>query len=259
MREAAGTAAGASRTTPGWTEARRGLLLAVAAGVFLAFTGAFGSGEAPWLKRFGYWLALMLAGGGLGAAVSRLVIGRGWLERSEWLQGGAIVALISAPLTLFAWSFTRWMFGTAYGSGSALWFAAPVLVISAIMTALNYLVSRTPPETHAAAVGAPSARFLERLPPKLRGARVHAVEAEDHYLRIHTSRGSDLILLRLGDAIVELEGIEGAQTHRSWWVAREAVESAARADGRAVLTLAGGVQAPVSRTYAKALREAGWF
>ena len=65
--------------------------------------------------------------------------------------------------------------------------------------------------------------------------------------------------MRLSDAVAELEGIEGAQTHRSWWVARTAVEGAQRGDGRATLSLKGGVEAPVSRAYAKALREAGWF
>src|SRR5690606_2357246 len=103
------------------------------------------------------------------------------------------------------------------------------------------------------------ARFLERLPPKLRGARLIAVQAEDHYLRLHTDRGSDLILMRLADALIELEGLEGAQTHRSWWVAKGAVASVARGDGRAALTLENSAVAPVSRRYAKALREAGWW
>jgi DNA-binding LytR/AlgR family response regulator len=85
------------------------------------------------------------------------------------------------------------------------------------------------------------------------------VEAQDHYLRLHTSKGQDLILMRLSDAIAELDGIEGARTHRSWWVARGAVVSAERAEGRATLTLTDGAQAPVSRSYVKPLREAGWF
>ncbi|MBU3970468.1 MAG: LytTR family transcriptional regulator DNA-binding domain-containing protein, partial [Alphaproteobacteria bacterium] len=83
--------------------------------------------------------------------------------------------------------------------------------------------------------------------------------SEDHYLRIHTDRGSDLILMRLSDALVELEGLEGAQTHRSWWVAKDAVRGVSRGDGRATLTLEGGIAAPVSRRYAKALRETGWY
>ncbi len=34
---------------------------------------------------------------------------------------------------------------------------------------------------------------------------------------------------------------------------------AARGDGRATLTLDGGLTAPVSRRYARTLREAGWY
>jgi DNA-binding LytR/AlgR family response regulator len=85
------------------------------------------------------------------------------------------------------------------------------------------------------------------------------VEAEDHYLRLHTSLGQDLILMRLGDAVTELEGIEGARTHRSWWVARDAVSRVEREDGRVRLVLVDGASAPVSRAYIKALRAAGWF
>jgi DNA-binding LytR/AlgR family response regulator len=85
------------------------------------------------------------------------------------------------------------------------------------------------------------------------------VEAEDHYLRLHTSLGQDLILMRLSDAVAELEGLEGAQTHRSWWVAKGAVTGTERLDGRAVLTLKDGAEVPVSRGFARELRAAGWF
>jgi DNA-binding LytR/AlgR family response regulator len=65
--------------------------------------------------------------------------------------------------------------------------------------------------------------------------------------------------MRLADAIGELEGIEGAQVHRSWWIARDAITEAERGDGRATLTLKDGVTVPVSRTYARILRENGWI
>jgi DNA-binding LytR/AlgR family response regulator len=42
-------------------------------------------------------------------------------------------------------------------------------------------------------------------------------------------------------------------------VAREAVTGVKRGDGRATLTLKGGLEVPVSRTHASALREAGWY
>jgi DNA-binding LytR/AlgR family response regulator len=130
---------------------------------------------------------------------------------------------------------------------------------SLLMTGLAFLIRRHPTQTHAAAPDAPPPKFLARLPAKLQGAELYAVEAEDHYLRLHTSKGQDLILMRLGDAIDELEGLEGARTHRSWWVARAAVTGTERLDGRAVLTLKDGAEVPVSRGFAKALRSAGWF
>jgi DNA-binding LytR/AlgR family response regulator len=145
-------------------------------------------------------------------------------------------------------------------------FVLPVAVLAVAMTTLNYALQREPRVTHAAPASvlpdtgpvAPP-RFDARLPTHLRGAAIHAVSAEDHYLRVHTDRGETLILMRLADAVAELEGVEGAQTHRSWWVARDAILDARRGEGRATLRLRGGTEAPVSRTYARSLREAGWF
>lgn len=237
----------------------RGLLVAALGGLFMSAVGAFGSAEAPPILRTFYWVLVMTSGGLLGGIIAEVFLDRGWFDDRRWLQVLAMTAAMTAPLTVVVWALTALTFGDPWRVERMLVFLPAVAIVSLAMTALNFLIEREPPATHAAAPGAPPVRFLERLPFKLKGAELYAVEAEDHYLRLHTSRGSDLILLRLTDAVAELEGIEGAQTHRSWWVARAAVQAADRADGRATLTLPGGVQAPVSRTYAKALREAGWF
>ena len=63
----------------------------------------------------------------------------------------------------------------------------------------------------------------------------------------------------LAEALFELEGVEGAQVHRSWWVARAAIAQARRGEGRATLTLKDGSKVPVSRTYARRLRERSWL
>jgi DNA-binding LytR/AlgR family response regulator len=140
-----------------------------------------------------------------------------------------------------------------------VYYLGPVAMVSLVMTGIGYISDRRPRETHALPGAAAPPRFLERLPMKLKGAELYAVEAEDHYLRIHTDRGSDLILMRLSDAVSELEGIEGAQTHRSWWVAKDAVMEVSRGDGRATLVLRNGARAPVSRSFARTLRAEGWY
>ena len=82
---------------------------------------------------------------------------------------------------------------------------------------------------------------------------------EDHYVRAHTRRGSDLILIPLKDAIAELGEVEGMQVHRSWWVARAAV-AAPVANGRNLfLRLTNDMQVPVSRASVAKLKLAGWI
>ncbi|ALL15371.1 histidine kinase [Caulobacter henricii] len=250
----------ASRTALTTAEAKRGFGVSACAGLFLALIGPFGSDQAPMLVRLPYWIGLCVAGAVVGTGVSHLVDRDGRAESRPVLYGSLVAIGITLPFTGVVWLVTELAFHAGTPRLPALpIYLGPVFTITAAMTALNFLVQRKPPETHAGPAGAPAPRFLERLPPRLRGAQLFAVAAEDHYLRLYTSRGEDLILLRLSDAVAELEGIEGAQTHRSWWVAKAAVQEARRTDGRAILTLPGGVEAPVSRAYARALREAGWF
>ena len=240
-------------------EARRGVLVSAVAGLFLALMGAFGTHVVPFGTRVAYWVGLCVAGAVVGTAVSRLIGQDGRADERPWLYGALTVLGVTLPFTGVVWLVSELTFHGHMRPRALPFYLVPVFIVSVAMKALNFLVQRRPLETHAAPAGGPAPRFMDRLPAKLRGAELHAVQAEDHYLRLHTSRGQDLILMRLSDAVAELEGIEGAQTHRSWWVARAAVEDARRGDGRATLRLKDGTEAPVSRAYAKALREAGWF
>lgn len=239
----------------------RGLSVALLGGLVLALTGTFMVGDNSLWLRLAYWLPIMTVGALWGHLCSRLV--EGWIDMDArpWLTVLALTVVISGPLTLMVWAATGLMFtGRLYPLSTLPNMAFAVVVITATVSMINvFLAKAQPVQTHAAASGAPPARFPDRLPMKLRGARIRAVQAEDHYLRIHTDRGSDLVLMRFSDALDELEGLEGAQTHRSWWVARDAVQAVSRGDGRATLTLEGGLNAPVSRRYAKALRDAGWY
>jgi hypothetical protein len=237
-------------------ETARGLGIAAAAGVFLALTNAFGATTDLWL-RLVYWVVLMIVAGLWAEVCMRTVRRLPGMEASLPARFVVSVLAIGLPVTLVVWGVTGWIFyGQAYGFDMLPGLVWRVLLITAGMTAIGMALEQ---KTVTTGAGEGPPRFLERLPPRLRGAVIHAVQAEDHYLRIHTDRGSDLILMRLSDAVAELEGLEGARTHRSWWVARDAVQDVKRGDGRATLTLEGGLTVPVSRRHARALREAGWY
>jgi len=259
LRERRSIAVHASRAAAWLKGDGRGWLIALAAGLFLAFSGAFGTSEAPVATRLVFWLGLMLAGSLLGMSLAAASERFGLFEQRPVVTALVIALVMTPPTSVVVWWAVSLAFAVPLTWRSYVSLLPSVLLVAAAMTMLNVLANRRPRETHAAVEGEGPPRFLERLPLKLRGAELYAVSAEDHYLRLHTSRGSDLILMRLSDAVAELEGIEGARTHRSWWVAKDAVVDAASGDGRAVLKLRNGVEAPVSRTYARALRQARWW
>lgn len=101
--------------------------------------------------------------------------------------------------------------------------------------------------------------LLRRMPEHL-GSDLICLMKEDHYLRIHTDRGDCLIRLRMSDAMLELEGVQGLQTHRSWWVADAAVVRAERRPGGgADAILTNGLTAPIARSRLAEAQAAGWF
>ena len=235
----------------------RGVAVSLIAAAFLTLSGAFGSGEAAMGISFVYWVGLLLVGYVWGSFVARLVLRASWAPQSLALQTVLIAALLAIPYSAVVGYASQLAFGATFELSDMPMLLVSVFVVSLAMTAINVLIETRRSAVTNAAPAPP--KFLERLPLKLRGGEVWAVEAEDHYLRLHTSKGQDLILLRLADAVAELEGIEGLQVHRSWWVARDAITDAKRGDGRATLTLKDGAEVPVSRTYAGLLRERGWI
>ena len=270
MRELQGNAIRASRTaapTAGRNPShRRGVIVDTVAAFVMTLTGAFGTDSIGFGPRLLYWLVIMEAGAlmGIGATIGIQTWGK--LAHQRWIEGAAVSLLIALPLSLVVLGTTILFFPDRNPSASGIAFLfAMVLMVTGVITAINYATAQPPPErVPEMAMPAPVSdpvrpRLADRLPRHLRDATIHALQAEDHYLRVHTDAGSELILMRLGDAIPELAPIEGARTHRSWWVARAAVQSATRKDGRAELTLPGGVIAPVSRSAYPELRDAGWL
>ncbi len=226
------------------------------AGVLLALLGPMGTFSASLATRIGFWVPLLVVGaigGGVIARATSRRLGRG---ESHIRRAALLTLAIGVPMAVIAWGLARLVFSQEMPR-DPLFFLWSSLLITAPMTALMEYANTPGPETKAAPLQAP--RFRERLEAPHRGAEIFAVSSEDHYLRVHGGAGSTLILMRLSDAILELDGIEGAQVHRSWWVARSAVERVEKSGRNWSLVLKGGVVAPVSRANVAVLRDAGWF
>lgn len=94
----------------------------------------------------------------------------------------------------------------------------------------------------------PRPRLLDRLTDAA-GSTVLSISVRDHYVDVRTDTGTFSLLMRLSDAIAETEGLEGAQVHRSHWVAWAAVVAAHRSGQKVWLQLSDGSAVPVSKTY----------
>ena len=236
---------------------------AIAAGmaVLLCFTGANNSTVLPLLPRFAYWLILMI-GGTLVAQTTGLWTDK-HLRLNAWQEIAVMTSVITPPIVLIVWLVTAAFTWTTPNPRVLPYYVFPVMLISLCMAVLHTTVTGLPLQSHVHPGDAdtkPAGETLRaRLDFKYRQAAIFALSSEDHYLRVHTSAGEALVLMRLYDAIRELDGIEGSQIHRSWWVARDAVADIARGDGKVDLVLKSGLRAPVSRRYQKALKTDGWL
>lgn len=223
----------------------------------LTFFGVY-STDAPNWATFLMWALTCIAGGVSSRFVIPLVFERHIAGTVLPVQIIVAAALIAVPVLIVFY---------LYSGALGFWMRPEVLplqylyvyAVCLVLTILGILIDRA---TQAPAAPAPpdagaTARFLDRLPVKFRTASLWAVSSEDHYLRVHTSLGEELILMRLADAMRDLAGAPGAQVHRSWWVAKDGVADARRDNGKLVLVLKNGKEAPVSRTFQAAAKEAG--
>lgn len=237
-------------------------VMLVAMGVLLGFLGPFDSDSAPTGTRYAYWTLCMLGGGLIAIAVDE-AFGR---RLPVMWKRVVVVSTLATPLVaLFVLTTQCFLFGEVLRWPvylQLLWQVWPIML--AAMTVRALVWRRMPVRIEARTIVTPplpeaEAAFRRRLSAKRRGARLIAIEAHDHYLKVHTDAGVELIALRFSDAMDDLKQAHGWRVHRSWWVAADAIEAVRWRRGGGEITLPGDLRAPVSRTCSARLKEAGWF
>lgn len=222
----------------------------------LTLSGPFGTLDTlSILPRFGYWSAIAITTFGAGifaTALAAALVPDGPVR----IATAAVACGLAATLCVVLLNAILLGIGPGLvgedGTPTAIVFAVAAL----IALALDLALPDTPPAQAPAAPVVQQPRVLTRLAPDKRGALI-SLSVQDHYVLVVTTRGDDLVLIRLGDAIAETAPVPGLQIHRSHWVARDHVASVVRKGDRAEVVLSDGRRLPASRSRLPALREAG--
>jgi LytTr DNA-binding domain len=240
-----------------WGAVPHPLVIAVIAATFMAFIGPFGTWQEPLPERLGFWIIGVGGSVWVGFGLDRCLRQVVWFRHRPTCRALANVALFAAPAGLIASGVAALTQGAPI-DWRLYWQTVPqILLVGFGLVALFHLAAQRRVPAAPQAPADPNLGGL--LPLKFSGAQLRAIEAQDHYVRIHTDRGASLVLMAFETALTKAAQLDGTRVHRSWWVARAAVVGIQRGDGRATLSLSGGIQAPVSRRYARSLRSAGWY
>ncbi len=238
----------------------------VAVIAILTITGPFSTLESlEFAPRLVYWASISLVTFPLGMA-SSVFFGSYFYQRKipetlSRILGGVMGGL---PIGLFVWLVNIYLTDNSLGNFQGLLtLTGYTVVISAAVSLLYYLIeSSMRPDLSSDLVSGEMSNenrsssdmsFFKRLPVEL-GKDIISLQAQDHYIKVTTTKGSEMILLRLADAEQELAAISGIRIHRSWWIAKKHAKGLSRDNNKLMLELSNGEMVPVSRSYAKDVR-----
>jgi hypothetical protein len=249
-------------------EWRREVATAAALGLFLGIIGPFGSFlNGDLALRVAYWTAMTVFG------VVFYGLGLRWmlhqarrLGQPDWFVVPIAIAVLAGPMSVIVAFSVIGLWPTVTRYVRPFDWYAQVLVISLPINILLLWAKRFNVAADTGRANAPNVQsgavdvhiLREGLSAKLT-QKLICLQMEDHYVRIHSEGGSELVLSSFKDAIDAVRPLGGLKVHRSWWVARDAVVRPIWSGQKVELELTNGIRAPVSRASVAKLRAAGWL
>lgn len=224
--------------------------------------GPFGTYEHLTIQgRALYWGGIALSGTVIGFGVRAVLL---WWTGRESSYGFCLLAafvltIIFAPMVI-GWRMVMMRYSPGLSVSPSLIIFNTFVISAAIFTMRMLLM---PPDAAADELEGEmrgdniAARLVRRLPEDMQ-CEILSLTARNHHVEVTTTEGRTILRMRLTDAIIEMEGVEGFCIHRSHWVARHAILRVERLNAqKVVVVLRNGDELPVSRKYRDNLEQAG--
>ncbi|MDX5401971.1 MAG: LytTR family transcriptional regulator [Rhodobacterales bacterium] len=213
-----------------------------------------------------YWSVLILMSFFIGTLVQELVrpVMRKATSWQRIIAYSIGMGLVFAPLCyLWTWLIVPPLDGTLMAFH---WFVIDVTLISFAVFALQMILLKqvrlaafesSESGSVPSSADVPARPLLYRRIDSDDPGPILRIEAMNHFVTVVTPQAEYQLRLRFADAVEQMDGVEGVMTHRSHWVAREAVAGVQRENGRLFLRLKDCTLVPVSRKYRATLDEIG--
>lgn len=220
--------------------------------VLASIAGPFGTYVSlSFIERAAYWgglITMFIALGLMFRMFWRVVLksASALVEDVLVLTGLAIVfGPIVANVNLFFWPLTDQL--SSWPFASVLTF-----LIGCCAVSLRHLIQNS--DDHAPQ---PRDRLLVRIGAPA-DARLGWISSDNHHIKIMLSGGAEVrVLMRLRDAVADIDVEPGICVHRSHWVALSQIGTVEQSEGREIVRLVCGATLPVGPTYRANLVETG--
>jgi len=234
----------------GWD---RKIFVFFAALALLVVLGPFGSyDDFGFWERVVYWTAIMC---GVGFFMHVIVTTVLWTRHLQWLNrfarvaiGTTLAGIPGAAIVIFVDQVFREN-PVTYDGFPLLWLQ--VAVMGFFISIIEYIEWGGEESTVELQ---PVTKFHSKLSEDI-GPLV-SLSMQDHYVEVTGEQGKELILMRLSDAIDDLEGLDGVRVHRSHWVALDHVVALQKVRQKWSVKLLDDRSLPVSSTYIEKVRAA---
>ncbi len=227
----------------------------VVTSVVVALAGPFGTFESrPLLWRLGYWSCVI--GASIPIAFACRLFWKNTLEDPNPLVEDMLVigtmSVIFGPLVV---SFNVWLVGPDVETVMSWPLATVVTFFVGLGIVALRRLSQDPPSEPPKPLARD--RLLDRIGAP-EGVRLARISSDNHHIRITTDDGVEhRILMRLRDAVDEIDVEPGMCVHRSHWVATAHIAAVVDQDGKEMVRMPCGGVVPVGPKYRVNLVGAG--
>jgi DNA-binding LytR/AlgR family response regulator len=251
------------------------VVLTIIVGVCIGLLGPFGMNQLPVTVSVTYWVITCLVGYVIYQPVISILdsLLSNWFS-NRWYRVAIGTVIASTFMSVMVPIINRLFFADSLNLQERFFTLFPkCLLVGGIITTISMVLEHMTAQKQQLiesekeleqsllktddAVNNAYQAFMKEIPIEKRG-KLLCLEMSDHYVKVYTDKGYHLVLMRFKDALQSLESYPGLQTHRSWWVANDAIIKVKKEQRKIQLILTNNLVIPVSRTFQNQVVDAGF-